>query len=143
MLQTAYSQPGYCWCLGSIDSLMTFSLEALLYCNELAGWVRRIGKGIRVDDETLALDVTRSVGPGGHYLGEEHTAKHCRTELWNPKYFRFSAEKSDGETSPNKREMMSVIGDDLQKILTTHRPEPLPDSLRKQIDAIVDKYDAR
>ena len=141
MLQTAYSQPGYCWCLGSIDSLMTFSLEALLYCNEVAGWLRRIWKGIRVDEETLALDVTRSVGPGGHYLGEEHTAKHCRTELWNPKYFRFSAEKS-GETSPNKREMMSVIEEDLRRILATHRPEPLPDSVQIRIQSILDKYHA-
>jgi trimethylamine--corrinoid protein Co-methyltransferase len=140
MLQTAYSQPGYCWCLGSIDSLMTFSLEALLYCNELAGWLRRLWKGIRVDDETLALDVTRSVGPGGDYLGEEHTAKHCRTELWNPKYFRLSAEKSDAEPSPNKREMMSIIEEDLRRILTTHHPEPMPDSLRTQIGAIVDGY---
>jgi trimethylamine--corrinoid protein Co-methyltransferase len=142
MLQTAYSQPGYCWCLGSIDSLMTFSLEALLYCNELAGWLRRIWKGIRVDDETLALDVTRGVGPGGHYLEEEHTAKHCRTELWNPKYFRLKAEKSKGETSPNKRQLMSVIDEDLRRILATHRPEPLSDSLRRQINSILDKYHA-
>ena len=40
MLQTAWSQPGYSWCLGTVDSTMTFSLEALLYCNELAGWLR-------------------------------------------------------------------------------------------------------
>jgi trimethylamine--corrinoid protein Co-methyltransferase len=143
MLQTAYSQPGYCWCLGTIDSTMTFSFEALLYCNELAGWLRRIWKGIRVDDETLALDVTRSVGPGGHYLAEEHTAKHCRTELWNPKYFRFSVEKREGETSPNKREMLSLIEEDLERILTTHCPEPLPDSLQRQITSILEKYPAR
>lgn len=140
MLHTAYSQPGYCWCLGSIDSLMTFSLEALLYCNELAGWLRRIWRGIRVDDETLALEVTRTVGHGGHYLAEEHTARHCRTELWNPKYFRLSAEKAGGESSPNKREMRSVIGEDLQRILATHHPEPLPDSLLRQIDSILGKY---
>jgi trimethylamine--corrinoid protein Co-methyltransferase len=141
MLQTAYSQPGYCWCLGSIDSLMTFSLEALLYCNEVAGWLRRIWKGIRVDDETLALDVTRSIGPGGHYLAEEHTAKHCRTELWNPKYFRLSAEKS-GETSPNKREMRSIIEDDLRKILATHHPESLPDVVQSRFHSIIERYRA-
>jgi trimethylamine:corrinoid methyltransferase-like protein len=141
MLQTAYSQPGYCWCLGTIDSTMTFSLEALLYCNELAGWLRRIWKGIRVDDETLALDVTRSVGPGGYYLAEEHTAKHCRTELWNPKYFRLSAEKS-GEAAPNKRELMSIIEEDLRRILATHHPEPLPDSVQSRFHSILEKYRA-
>ena len=34
MVQTAFSQPGYCWCLGSIDTLMAFSLHALLYFSE-------------------------------------------------------------------------------------------------------------
>jgi trimethylamine--corrinoid protein Co-methyltransferase len=140
MLHTAFSQPGYCWCLGSIDSLMTFSLEALLYCNELAGWVRRVGSGIRVDEETLALEVTRAVGPGGDYLAEEHTARHCRTELWNPKYFRFSQEKTGGESPPNKREMSSVIQEDLQRILATHRPEPLSNSVQRQTDSILGKY---
>ena len=143
MLQTVYTQPGYCWCLGTVDSTMTFSLEALLYCNELAGWIRRIWKGIRVDEETLALDVTRSVGPGGYYLAEEHTAKHCRTELWNPKYFRFSVEKSEGEASPNRREMLSVIGEDLGRILAAHHPEPLPDPVQRQITSILEKYTAR
>ena len=82
---------------------MTFSLEALLYCNEVAGWLRRVWKGIRVDEETLALDVTRSVGPGGHYLGEEHTAKHCRTELWNPKYFGFQRRRAGKPRRTNGR----------------------------------------
>jgi trimethylamine:corrinoid methyltransferase-like protein len=140
MIQTAYSQPGYCWCLGTIDSLMTFSLEALLYCNELAGWLRRMWKGIRVDDETLAIDVTRAVGPGGDYLAEEHTAMHCRSELWNPKYFRLSLEKSEGAATPDKRAMMSIVEEDLRRILASHRPEPLPDALREQINSILGKY---
>jgi trimethylamine--corrinoid protein Co-methyltransferase len=140
MLQTAYSQSGYSWCLGTVDSTMTFSLEALLYCNELVGWLRRLWKGIRIDDETLALDVTRNLGPGGDYLGEEHTARHCRSELWNPKYYRIPVDKTEGGTSPNKRQMMSVIREDLQKILATHSPEPFSVSLQREIESIVAKF---
>ncbi len=136
MLETAYSRPGYCWCLGSIDTLMTFSLHALLYCNELAGWLRRVWEGVRVDGDTLALDVTRSVGPGGDYLAEMHTARHCRTELWNPKYFRFAWE----EGNENKKGLMAVIDEDLRRILNEHHPESLPDSVKKQIEAILKKY---
>ena len=36
---------------------------------------------MEVDDETLALDVIATVGPGGHYLAEEHTRKHMKTAL--------------------------------------------------------------
>jgi hypothetical protein len=36
--------------------------------------------------------------------------------------------------------MMSVIDEDLQRILATHRPEPLPDALRSQINSVLEKY---
>ena len=34
-----------------------------------------------VSDETLALDVIAAVGPGGHFLAEQHTRVHMRTAL--------------------------------------------------------------
>ena len=140
MLRTFYSRPGHSWHLGIIDSGMTFSLHALLYCNELAGWVRRMWKGIRVDDDALALDVARSVGPGGDYLAEMHTANHCRKELWNTKYFQASLmSRTDGDSS-SKRDLINEIDAELQEILANHRPEPLADSARKQIDAILKKH---
>ena len=38
--------------------------------------------------------------------------------------------------------MMSVIEEDLRRILATHRPEPLPDSVQSRIQSILDKYHA-
>jgi len=40
-----------------------------------------------VDDETLAVDVIREVGPGGDFLGHAHTARHFRQELFFPVLF--------------------------------------------------------
>ena len=38
--------------------------------------------GITVDDDTLALDLIDSVGPGGNFLQQEHTLAHFREELF-------------------------------------------------------------
>lgn len=140
MLQAFYSQPGYCWCLGSIDSLMAYSLHALLYCHDLVGWVRRMWKGIRVDDETLALHVIREVGPAGDYLAETHTARHCRTEMWDPRYFHLAWEEDSEGQHANRKQMMHVIDKDLRKLLANHRPEPLPESLKDRLHSIYKKY---
>lgn len=134
MLRTFYSQPGHTWHLGIIDSGMTFSLHALLYCNELVGYLRRLWKGVGVDDETLALEATRPLGPGGDYMAEMHTAKHCRTELWNPKYFRTSYLSGD------EGDLLSIIDRDLKEILANPQPEPLPDPIQKKIEEILKKY---
>jgi trimethylamine---corrinoid protein Co-methyltransferase len=47
------------------------SLEQLMLGDEIISMVRRFMRGIKIDDETLALDVVDQVGPGGHFLGED------------------------------------------------------------------------
>jgi trimethylamine--corrinoid protein Co-methyltransferase len=44
----------------------------------------RFFAGVPVDEESLALDVIAHVGAGGHFLGEEHTRKHFRSEFYFP-----------------------------------------------------------
>lgn len=55
------------------------SMEMAVICNEVAGMVKRIVKGFKVDDENLAFNVTSEVGPGGHFLSHQHTLKHVST----------------------------------------------------------------
>ena len=43
---------------------------------------KRILRGIPVDDDTKALDVLDEIGPGGHFLGHDHTYKRFKTENW-------------------------------------------------------------
>jgi trimethylamine--corrinoid protein Co-methyltransferase len=44
----------------------------------------RAVEGIRVDDETLAFDLIKRIGPGGHFVSERHTRRHMRSELYRP-----------------------------------------------------------
>src|SRR2546425_1041787 len=43
-----------------------------------------LGHGMPVDEEGLAMDALREVGPGGHFLGAEHTMRHYRTGFYRP-----------------------------------------------------------
>ena len=51
------------------------------------GLLRTLWQGVRIDDEMLALDLAREVGPRGNYLAHRHTVSHCREQLWNSRYF--------------------------------------------------------
>ncbi len=70
--------------LGYMGVGMISCLEYLLLCNEAVGAAKKLIRGIDVDEEHLALDLIEKVGPGGHYLAEEHTMKHFRSELYFP-----------------------------------------------------------
>lgn len=52
------------------------STEMAVIANEIAGMVKRIVRGMEVNEETLALDAIRKVGPEGHFLAHPHTLKH-------------------------------------------------------------------
>ena len=69
---------------GFLESALVGSLEMLVMTDEIIGMVKRFLKGIPTNDETIARDVIHAVGPGGHFLAEEHTIKHFRGEHWIP-----------------------------------------------------------
>jgi len=140
MARMFYTRPTLVDYLGILDSGMIFSLHALLLCHDLAAMLRCLWNGIRVDDEQLALELTHSIGPKGNYLGQRHTAVHCQENYWNSRYFGANFPRSNSPAIPN-RELFERIDDDLREILATHRPEPLPESVCKEIRAILGSFE--
>lgn len=69
---------------GFIEFCMTASYDKLVIDNEIIGMAMRAVDGIRVNDQTLALDLLKKAGPGGHFVSERHTRRHMRTEQYVP-----------------------------------------------------------
>ncbi len=124
MMQAFFSRPATLDYLGSIDEGMTFSPHALCLCDELAGMLRSLWQGVRVDAESIALDLMCSLGPRGNYLALEHTAAHCRDQTWAARYFGAMLPLSTG--SRPDLELAERIDADLRHILGEHRPPELP-----------------
>lgn len=70
---------------GFIEFCMTASYEKLVIDNDIIGMVMRAVEGIEVNEETLAFDIIKKVGPGGHYVAQGHTRKYMRAERHLPK----------------------------------------------------------
>ncbi|KUO53324.1 MAG: hypothetical protein APF76_08755 [Desulfitibacter sp. BRH_c19] len=70
---------------GLLEGSICFSLEQLVIDDEINGMALRATRGIEVNDDTLAYETIKSVGPGGNYLAQGHTVKHMRTETFFPK----------------------------------------------------------
>jgi len=69
---------------GFLEFCMTASYDKLVIDNEIIGMVMRAVQGITVDEETLAFDVLKKAGPGGHFVSNRHTRKFMRTEQYQP-----------------------------------------------------------
>ncbi len=73
---------------GTLASGLYGSVEQLVICDELIHMIKRVLKGFAVNEDTLALDVIRSVGHGGTFIMEDHTLAHFRQESFFPFLFR-------------------------------------------------------
>lgn len=69
--------------VGYMESGMQSSYESICLGEEFIGYARALLREVRVDDEALALDEIKAVGPGGNHLARPYTRKHHR-EFFDP-----------------------------------------------------------
>jgi trimethylamine---corrinoid protein Co-methyltransferase len=70
---------------GMLESMLTVAYEQFVIDNDINGIALRALRGIEINEDTLALDVIRNVGPGGNYLTQRHTIDHLRgNEYYTP-----------------------------------------------------------
>jgi len=119
---------------------MTNSFEMLVINNEIIGQVKRIMGGIRVDRENLALEAIDRVGPGGHFLGDEHTFRHFR-ENWQPDIT--DRHTYEGWVEAGQKTMRQRAREKIDRILASHVPEALPPEAEAEIDRILAAVDER
>lgn len=121
--------------LGMLETGITFDFGQLVMDNDFAGMIKQVVRGIRVDDEYLAVDVIREVGPFGDFMSHEHTLRHMR-ETSDPRIIdrrRRDDWKSRGGLDIHQRAL-----EEARRILKEHKPPPLPESVRREIREIVD-----
>jgi trimethylamine--corrinoid protein Co-methyltransferase len=69
---------------GILEGYIVSSYEKFIIDSEICGMCRRIKQGETINQEKLALDVIKQVGPGGEYLTNMHTFKNFKKELYAP-----------------------------------------------------------
>ena len=85
---------------------------------------KRFIRGMEVNRETLAREVIQKVGPGGHFLEEDHTYNHFKRELWIPKLMTRSA--YEDWQNQGAKDMATRIQEKLEDIVKNHGPPALP-----------------
>jgi len=124
--------------MGGLEDAKTMAPELLVIDNEVLEGILRLVRGFEVNDETLALDIIRKVGPGGHYLTQKHTVDHIK-DHWTPK---ISDRKAyDAWLKAGAKDIVTVAREKVKEILATHKPEPIPKDIQKEISQIIKRYE--
>ena len=118
---------------GLLHGSRIWSYEELLLDCEIWSILQATFQGIEVNDETLALDAIRLVGPGGNFLAQRHTRQHMR-QRWMPalidrRPYNVWEEKRDGARQ--------WAGDKARQLLRDYHPEPLTAALQAELQGII------
>jgi trimethylamine--corrinoid protein Co-methyltransferase len=110
--------------LGMVTNMSCASLEQAVIDDEIAGMVMRVLRGLQVNEEALAVQAIQRVGPGGHYLMDEHTLQNMRPELFGPRLSdRQSRTMWELAGQPDVRQRATVR---VRQLLQQHVPPGLP-----------------
>jgi trimethylamine--corrinoid protein Co-methyltransferase len=108
--------------------------EQIILDSELYHRARYSMMRMEVSEETLALDVIKTVGPGGHFLAQKHTRQHMRTALKPGLAHELGV---DGRY----RDPVEVAREKVDWILENYQPPPLDERKRAELARILASAD--
>jgi trimethylamine--corrinoid protein Co-methyltransferase len=121
--------------VGFSESAMTGSLELLVMGDEIISMARHVARGLRVTDETLAVEVIGRAAGDGSFLDLEHTRNNFRREFWFPGLLdrsRWGEWRAAGGRTLGDR-----VRDKVRRLIAEHRAPPLSADVTARLDGIM------
>ena len=125
--------------VGYLDFGRTGSLEMIVLSDEMIGMMRRLRRGMFVDEETLAGDVIREAGLKGDFLSHVHTMKHFSEIQWRPSLI--NRKGYDRWREGGSKTLLERARERLHGILETHQPLQIPAEKAGAVSELVERYE--
>jgi trimethylamine--corrinoid protein Co-methyltransferase len=122
---------------GWLDHGSVASPAHMVLVHEILDYVNQFTSGVPVNDETLALDVIDKVGPGGHYLEEQHTYDHFR-DIWYSDLF--DRDILAGWRAQGEKQLQERLREKTEVVMQ-HQPAPLPDDVLAELEKMAQHWE--
>ena len=119
-----------------LESGLAFDFAQLVLDNEFVRMIKHTIAGFTVDDESLAVNIIKAVGPAKDFLTQPHTLKHLQSHS-QPEFIdrnRMEKWKAAGATDCYTR-----AAEKTREILKNHKPEPLPAKVAADIQSVIEE----
>jgi len=127
--------------VGYLEQGLTSSMEMMVASDEIIDMVKRIMRGIPVNDDSKALNVINDVGPGGHYLAHDHTFDRFKDIIWQPKLLdrqNFEGWEASGGKTHRQR-----VNERVLEILDREEEPLLDEKMFKELKRICELADEK
>ncbi len=125
---------------GMIESGVAFDFGQLVMDDEIARMIKLAVGGVRVDDESLAVDDIAAVGSTGDFLSLDATLHHMR-DLSRPDLL--DRRVRDDWLEQGASDLAQRARQRALDLLESHRPVPIDADAAARMHAIVEEADRR
>lgn len=135
-LSTALSGANLIHDCGLLDHGCLASPTFMVLVHEILDMLNQIFRGIEIDDENLAVEVIHNVGPGGHFMNEDHTIEHFK-EVWYSNLFdrsNYATWLENGGLRFEERLRLQT----LEKM--EYEPRLIPEAIRQELDRLAENW---
>ena len=126
---------------GGLDLAMSICYEKVVIDHEIIGSIVRTLRGITVDQECLAIEAIKSIGPGGQFLTHRHTFDNFRRELFIPELA--NTEKYTLWAKQDQKDIKERAKERVKHILEKHSPPVVDPHLLKELKRFVKTVEQR
>ncbi|KUO48915.1 MAG: trimethylamine methyltransferase [Desulfitibacter sp. BRH_c19] len=114
---------------------LTGALEMIVISDDTINRVKHMIKGVDTSREALGTDTIKMVGPGGNFMGTQHTVENFRkgwsTELCDLQGF-------EGWERSGKLTLFERANQKVKEIIESHQPEPVCESIITKVIKILE-----
>jgi trimethylamine--corrinoid protein Co-methyltransferase len=122
---------------GMYEAVSLLDHPRILFDRELVQVIDVITDGVEVNPQTLSFDMIKEMGQHGSYISHRESAKAYR-EMWKGDSILYEDGKAEGR---KWRDPVGVAREAVTWILENHRPEPIDETVSKELRRIVDTAD--
>ena len=123
---------------GWLEGGLVSSFEKFVMDADQLGVLHGIAKGVEVDVNGQAMDAIREVGPGGHYLGCDHTQKNFKSAFWRSELLDYKPYETWEEEGA--RDTQALATEKVKKMLADYQEPALDPGIAEGLkDYIAEK----
>ncbi len=125
---------------GWLEGGLVSSFEKFVMDADQLGALHHMAKGVSIDENAQAMDAIREVGPGGHFLGCDHTQRNFKEAFWRSNLLDYKPFEQWSEEGA--RDTVTLASEKVQHMLNTYQPPALDVAIAENLAAYVEQKKA-
>ena len=120
---------------GWLEGGLSASYEKFVMDADQLGALHKFAAGVPIDENAQAMGALREVGPGGHFLGCEHTQENFKSAFWRSDLFDYKPFETWAEEG--SRDTMALATARVEKMLGDYQQPALDPAKAEELAAYV------